>query len=357
MKILLGDWPNAPATYAVHDTVTRKTFPYTHKQLMQHPEIKGVTGDELTFYKTPIDCIETMRTEAELIDGYVLGDGVKEIDCTDNTKCINTEFSAERSASDQFSPMIEANDGVLRFPEYMGYALNYIFSIENLRNIRVFDNNGVFMTLSVRFAQDNANIEELYLSNVVSVPNYLASNCSKLRKAVIRFADKAMVKSFPISYMQNLKLGLGWHTFANCTSLEHVELDDRIEFFERYAFSNCLCLRNMRMPSALVVIGLNCFYDSGLESFEAPKGLLKIDDEAFRFCKNLRSVTLNEGLETIGEEAFMGCPELEYVELPDSLKFLNYNAFSQSTTISMSKRLYASVHNRKNRILAQVRVR
>lgn len=67
------------------------------------------------------------------------------------------------------------------------------------------------------------------------------------------------------------------------------------------AFSNCANLKRVIFAedSKFTEIGKQCFSHSGLEEFQAPKGLRKIGPEAFTYCRDLKRVVLNEGLETL----------------------------------------------------------
>lgn len=81
------------------------------------------------------------------------------------------------------------------------------------------------------------------------------------------------------------------------------------------------------------------FYDSSHESsknnyknlisVKCPSSLVRIMDNAFSDCPNLKSVEFNEGLEEIGQYAFRSCSKLETVNFwPKSLKKIGEYAFS-----------------------------
>ena len=58
-----------------------------------------------------------------------------------------------------------------------------------------------------------------------------------------------------------------------------------------------------------------------------PEGTLKIPEQAFSNCENLRSVALPTGLITIESLAFESCKNLAYVEIPDSVTNIGLGAF------------------------------
>ena len=110
--------------------------------------------------------------------------------------------------------------------------------------------------------------------------------------------------------------------FLKCQNLRQVVLNDSMEMlgvngdFEKQTeyggvFQGCESLKTIELPSRLEFIGMNCFRDSGLESFTAPRTLRTVCPGAFCMCKHLREVQLNEGLEILGADE---CPEKEYIK-------------------------------------------
>ena len=49
--------------------------------------------------------------------------------------------------------------------------------------------------------------------------------------------------------------------------------------------------------------------------------------EAFAYCNNLTTVSINEGLEELSEGIFRGCDVLEEVNFPNSLIKIGQQAF------------------------------
>ena len=69
-------------------------------------------------------------------------------------------------------------------------------------------------------------------------------------------------------------------------------------------------------------------YLSDLRSIEIPSTVQVINSNAFYDCENLESVVLHEGLKEIGGCAFLGCRKLKSIEIPNTVKSLGNNAFS-----------------------------
>ena len=58
-----------------------------------------------------------------------------------------------------------------------------------------------------------------------------------------------------------------------------------------------------------------------------PDGVTIIEDNAFKDCKSLKSVTIPNGVTSIGESAFEGCTSLESVTIPASVMSIGRRAF------------------------------
>ena len=67
-----------------------------------------------------------------------------------------------------------------------------------------------------------------------------------------------------------------------------------------------------------------------VESVVIPKGIRRIESNAFLGCKALKDVSLPEGLESIGEFAFKNCKALTYISFPTGIRFIGNYAFNGS---------------------------
>ena len=61
-------------------------------------------------------------------------------------------------------------------------------------------------------------------------------------------------------------------------------------------------MHNILLPEGLKIIGIDSFWNSGLEEIILPSSVKSIEPCAFYGCKQLKSVRLNEGLEKLGEK-------------------------------------------------------
>ena len=225
-----------------------------------------------------------------------------------------------------------------------------------------------------------AALTSVALPKGVDIGNSAFSECAKLTRVTIPDGVK----------------NIGDHAFQNCnalvsitipasvtnigsaafyiTALTSVTIPDGVKTIGEGAFQNCNALVSVTIPASVTTIGRNAFlttaslksitvdaanpnyasFDGILYTREdqatllkAPpagirgaltlrKGVRAIADQAFDYCRALRSVTLPEGLERIGAFAFWRCTALTNVTLPASLTYIDNRAFSDTALTSVT---------------------
>lgn len=136
---------------------------------------------------------------------------------------------------------------------------------------------------------------------------------------------------------------IGQYTFRLMRNLTTVNIPSTVTEIQQYAFDRT-GLTSLTLPSGLVTIGQNAFYDCQaltLSSATFPTSLLTIGSEAFYHCNGLTSVELPIGLRSIGERGFKSCENLSSVTLPTprynnsyDMKGLNAHVFSGCTALT-----------------------
>lgn len=86
-------------------------------------------------------------------------------------------------------------------------------------------------------------------------------------------------------------------------------------------FSNFSCVKHVRLPEGVEVLGEFALTRTGITSFEAPSSLKRIMEKAFFNCSQLAEVHLREGLESVAANAFSGTGIRE-LRLPASIEEL-----------------------------------
>lgn len=84
------------------------------------------------------------------------------------------------------------------------------------------------------------------------------------------------------------------------------------------------------VDGGVMVVGIGGYKGTELEIPDTynSKKVVAIGDNAFRYCKDLKSVTIPEGVTSIGNLAFAYCSSLETINLPESLVSIGWCAFS-----------------------------
>lgn len=94
-------------------------------------------------------------------------------------------------------------------------------------------------------------------------------------------------------------------TIFSSTSVESIELGNKITVIDDEAFRNC-ALKSILIPNSVTSIGKYAFYQ----------------------CHNLISITIPDSVTSIGHGAFLECTSLKTVTIPDSVKEFDYNTFN-----------------------------
>jgi len=124
---------------------------------------------------------------------------------------------------------------------------------------------------------------------------------------------------------------IGDNAFDGCINLKDVTLNARIPYIKWKAFGNCTALKYLQLPSSLIWIGENAFYDAGLKEIVIPEGVQYLYRSCFWKCKQLERTTLPTSLISIYYNAFEECTSLWEVTLPDQLKEIMGNTFRNCT--------------------------
>lgn len=127
---------------------------------------------------------------------------------------------------------------------------------------------------------------------------------------------------------------IGREAFADCYSLENVQLNEGLEEIGRWAFNMShqkSKITELTIPSTVKKIGEDAFSDCALTNLVIKGGVEEIGDEAFWRCI-ATNLTLEEGTEKIGGSAFINAP-LKEVVIPSTVTFIGVNAFEKAEKI------------------------
>ena len=88
----------------------------------------------------------------------------------------------------------------------------------------------------------------------------------------------------------------------------------RVTSIEDYAFDFCENLKSISIPNSVNIIGENAFCGCKLlTAITIPHGVTTIGEVVFEDCKNLEAITIPDSIESIGREAFYCCKSLKAI--------------------------------------------
>lgn len=147
----------------------------------------------------------------------------------------------------------------------------------------------------------------------------------------ITFADCTSLKSVTLN---NATEEIANEMFKFCTSLEQVKLGDKVRLIGDNAFYGCSSLNSITLPETVTEIGNSAFAGcSSLKSITLPETVTEIVDSAFAGCSALVSVTIGQNVKSIGNSAFRGCSSLFSITIPDTVEELGSYAFYACTSL------------------------
>ena len=111
------------------------------------------------------------------------------------------------------------------------------------------------------------------------------------------------------------------------TSITEANIDNNCRLIGAYAFKYCNELKSITIPNSVISIGRQAFYEcSGLTSIAIPNSVITIGDWAFS-NSGLTSVTIPDSITSISDRVFSGCRGLTSVTIPNSVTSIGDSAF------------------------------
>lgn len=103
------------------------------------------------------------------------------------------------------------------------------------------------------------------------------------------------------------------------------QLFDSKTLYKNHSFA---LLTKINIPEEIEIIDQNAFYFcKNLKSVTLPKTIKEIKSQAFFGCENLKNINLPESIEILGYACFSGCKSLKEITLPKNLKVLDRRVF------------------------------
>ena len=159
---------------------------------------------------------------------------------------------------------------------------------------------------------------------------------------------------------------IGDHAFYSCDNLTSITIPDSVTNIGDDAFYHCSGLKNITVENSNLnykdIDGI-LFNKEGTSLIEYPAGkanetyvipnsVTSIEDNAFSWCSNLKSITIPNSDTSIGVCAFYACGSLISIIIPDSVTSIGTGAFSycDKLTIYGTANSYAKTYAEDNNI-------
>ena len=123
--------------------------------------------------------------------------------------------------------------------------------------------------------------------------------------------------------------------FAYLYDMEEIVLPAKLKSIGDDAFIFCRSLKSLNIPESVQKIGLRAFFGcSSLKSMKLPIGITEIKSGLLSGCTNLTSIDIPYTTEEIGHNAFSKCTSLKSIELPYSLNNMGISVFYGCTALT-----------------------
>jgi len=112
------------------------------------------------------------------------------------------------------------------------------------------------------------------------------------------------------------------------SSVTHNDKTYKVSKIGRHAFRYCRNLKTVTIPNGVTVIEICAFAEcDNLTTVTIPNSVKAIGDYAFYKCNSLSTIIIPNGVNSIGKYAFWGCNNLTAVTIPNSVKSIGDQAF------------------------------
>lgn len=317
-------------------------------------------GDKLQFTKGATGKVPDGG--AHMFDGCV---SLKDISLPDRLKVIPTGFFTEcKSVKDFEFPTDILHLGSL--PEnYNQETLVIPDTVKTIGNLsRVTGLKQVFLPAGLEVIgacsfMECENLEAVSIpDNVKQVDSRAFYNCRKLKSVKMSsgikglgaeaFANCTALETFDFPENSPLKK-IEENLFYGCQCLQKIEIPQKVEYIEDYAFKNCTALKRVEIKSTKFRdLGIQAFANcTSIENVNMQAGPKIVHTDAFLNCKSLKSIVFPVGTEAVYARAFKGCENLETVDLPESvinLRFGIFNGCPKLHTLIIRSRILSHVH-------------
>jgi len=206
--------------------------------------------------------------------------------------------------------------------------VHYTGTIENWCAIEFPENYGPFVANASLYMNGKMVTELIIPEGVTHINSYAFKSCKSL-----------VGLTLPSTLMT-----IGKNVFYNCSSLKEIINLSYLDL--SHSGFNCNIITK-KADSGITTVGDFVFYDNGTELmlckytgddtsivFPQQAQQYSISPSAFRYDKKITDITFSNSVTTIGDYAFANCTALENIVFSNSITSINHSAFRDCTAIN-----------------------
>ena len=259
---------------------------------------------------------------------------------------------------------VESGDSIDNVKEKIKNKTGYPTTQQTLKyGDRVLENGHTLADYNIQ--------KEITLVLFLAIPEGLQYTNSGNEVTITGYNGSATEISIPATIDEKPVTAIGQFAFF-CSELTSITIPSSVTSIESDAFHSCSRLTSINIPGKVTTIGSDAFLGCGSltsitvdpnnsnyssvdgvlfnkdttelirypagntsASYSIPDSVTSIRDNAFRFSRNLKSVTfgVDSQLQSIGADAFNSCSGLESINIPNSVTSIGEQAFMYCSSL------------------------
>ena len=179
-------------------------------------------------------------------------------------------------------------------------------------------------------------------STIADTYNDFEYTVSGNQATITGYTGSATTLIIPSSINEYTVTSIGSNAFADCTSIESLEIPESITSIGASAFSGCSGLNSVYINDLVSWCNIGFFGEANplingadlylndviVTDLVIPNSIVSIRNYSFLGCTSLTSLTIPNSVTSIGSNSFGSCVNLNSVSVGNGVTSINYNAFN-----------------------------